>query len=482
MSENPTARPEGAALPVGERAVTAATSAATIPVAPKTMCMICDFREATIVKALGTNAKGKRLKIRFCDQCVPGFLTGTDGASNGRKPRKKTKNRIATTDYSETISAILYRVAGCTLEQAGRFLWLYMPDQFETEEAAYEAARRTLLVMREQRQVEAKSIRRLWLGDLKRHGRRENFFRLSTARAGAAIIEGAVAADEDPVSALTAYRRPWKSGGLDHCSHRSDLYLLLAEEAMAREDVRLDVEGMMSETHPDFPYRGAKLPEVDAGGEKLVGLKKTARRKYEEVTPDGEFAVGFEVPVGDASKWLEAPFLLELERRTNAGEVEKKLQKIAGYWARRLDKFRENMVRPVIVVHHDTREARAMGRKPGTGAESMRDTLRERLLGGAATLPQNKLHFLKFDERLRKESGGHIAIVPGFLGRFVLFCEWEDIHGSGDPYGAHYYPLTPYSFEQSKGFAEEDGMKVSLAAAAIQQTIINNVLGRGVQG
>ncbi len=60
-----------------------------------------------------------------------------------KRRRKKTKNRLAATDYAEPVSAILYRLGGCTLEQAGWWLYLCLPDHFVRKESAYEAARRT---------------------------------------------------------------------------------------------------------------------------------------------------------------------------------------------------------------------------------------------------------------------------------------------------------------------------------------------------
>lgn len=460
MSETtPAARDTGVVegAPTGAAAAGAAAPASTVQ---KLRCMICGEREATFVQQFGPNPAGKMLKLRFCDTCTPSFVNRENDGVNGKadKPkRKKTKNRIATTDYTEPVSAFLYRLGGCTLEQAGRWLWLYLPDNFDTEEAAREAAGRTLRVMREQGQVEVISTRRLWLGDLKRHGRRENFFRLAKARAGAAIIEGAVAADEDPAKALKAYGRPWKSGGIDHCSHRADLYLLMAEVASGRDDVVVDPEVMHSETYRDFQFFGAKLPELDNGGEKLK-LKVNARRKYEEVTPDGEFLAEFLHPSGTG--WLSCPFLLELERRTNAGKVEEKLQKIAGYWLRHLEKFKENRIRPIIVVHHDTREARVKGRKEGTGVIRMVDSLHELLF-------KRKGHFKDLDAYLRK----HYQTDEYELGRFVLLTEWDWVYDWTDPFGVRYLPLSPYPAEGDiASHVKENGALVDLTAATIEHT------------
>lgn len=208
-----------------------------------------------------------------------------------RRRRKRTKNRLAATDYAEPIQAILYRLGGCTVEQAGRWLRLYLPDHFASAASAENAAKRTLRMMREQGQIEAISIRRTWLG--KTRGRRETFVRLARARSGQAIVDGAMAAGESGKKALICYRRVWKSGAIDHTAHRADYYLVLAEEAEVREDVYVDPERMFSETHPGFPLYGAKTVAVDSGGEKL-NLKRTARRKYEEITPDGEFVIEFQ--------------------------------------------------------------------------------------------------------------------------------------------------------------------------------------------
>lgn len=316
--------------------------------------------------------------------------------------------------------------------------------------------------MREQGQVEVVSIRRTWLG--KTTGRRENFYRLARARSGAAIIEGAIAADEDPKTALAAYRRPWKSGGIDHAAHRSDLYLMLAEKSLVEDDVVVEPELMTSETHLDYPYYGAKTVPLDSGGEKLR-LKKTARRKYEEVTPDGEFFGEFRFARGEKEVVLDCPYLLELERRTNARAVEEKIQKCAGYWLRRLETFGEVLIRPVVIVHHDTRPARTRGRREGTGAFSMRHTLNQRLSQSG--------HYRKLAELLQSRHG----LPINALGRFFLLADWEPMYDASDPFGLRYHPIGQYPAKGSGSHVSEDCWTVDLAAAAIERTRLLATLG-----
>lgn len=430
-------------------------------------CAHCGRRVATKAVELGKARSGAPLTLRVCDECVPDAGEVADGNGAAKKlakpRRRKTKNRLAATDYAVPVSAVLYRLGGCTLEQAGRWLYFYMPDHFASKSGSYEAAKRTLCVMREQGQVEVVSIRRTWTG--KRTGRRENFYRLARARSGAAILEGAIAADEDPKYALSAYRRPWKSGGIDHAAHRSDLYLLYAEEALGSDDVYVDPERMYSETHPAFPFYGAKTIPTDSGGERLK-LKKTARRKYEEVTPDGEFFGEFTFASGDGPKVIECPYLLELERRTNSRIVEEKIQKYAGYWLRRLETFGEVLLRPILIVHHDTRPVRARGRRQGSGAVGLRDALAEGLpneTGG---------HYAALSKLLAlAEYGG----VSGVLGQMFLFADWETLYESNDPFGIRYYPVAPYT--TGSALVGKDGMTVRLAAAALQREIGVRKLG-----
>lgn len=249
----------------------------------------------------------------------------TETVQPAKRRRKRTKNRLAATDYAEPIQAILYRLGGCTFEQACRWLRLYLPDHFASAASAENAAKRTLRMMREQGQIEAISIRRTWLGRLK--GRRETFVRLALARSGQAIVDGAIAAGESGKKALICYRRPWKSGGIPHASHRADYYLLLAEEAEVREDVYVDPERMYSETHPGFPFYGAKTEAVDSGGERLK-LKSNARRKYEEITPDGEFFIEF-LDSEDVPDDNDEDDVLDEPERTEGGDdyVRKSVQR-----------------------------------------------------------------------------------------------------------------------------------------------------------
>ncbi len=435
------------------------------PPEQKRKCVICKEAEATVRVRFGVTPEGKPRMLSFCDEHAPELEQPTVVQEKPRK--RKTKNRLAATDYATTISAFLYRLGGCTLEQAAHWLMLYLPGQFPTESAALEAARRTLQVMREQRQVEVISIRRLWSG--KRTGRRENFYRLSTARSGAAIVEGAIAAEEDPAKALGAYRRVWKSGGIDHAAHRSDLYLLLADDVEGREDINVDPERMISETHRDFPYYGAKAELRDNGGEKIT-LKKNARRKYEEVTPDGEWWGEFSFGVGDRVQTIECPYLLELERRTNAGKVEEKIQKIAGYWHRWIDfkelDLRENKIRPVVIVHHDTREARVRGRREGGGAYGLRAAIYDRLFytGSDGRIYRHQRgHFAKLDELLVERFG-----MPfGSLGNFFIFAAWEGLYAHG-PFSLQYLPVYEYITEGTFAHhVSEDGWTCDLAAAAL---------------
>ncbi len=104
----------------------------TTPAETKRKCAICKEAEATVRVRFGVTPEGKPRMMSFCDEHAPEL----EPTVVQEKPRKrKTKNRLAATDYSTTISAFLYRLGGCTLEQAARWLMLYLPGlpgQFPT--------------------------------------------------------------------------------------------------------------------------------------------------------------------------------------------------------------------------------------------------------------------------------------------------------------------------------------------------------------
>ncbi len=272
----------------------AATTTAGVPRdgAEKT-CEVCGERPATTQATLGRTRSGVAIVLAVCEGCQP--IESAEAKPELKRRRKKTKNRRKATDYSDLVLTILFQQAGGTADQVARWL-LQMTDDFDDRKtdsyrAAVEAARRTLRTMREAGQVEALSIRPRW-DERYSNGRRIDYYRLR--RESDSIVEAAVLCGVDGTKAKEYYARPWSGGGHVHAAHRSDLHLLLLEEAEVEEGIEIDPETCTCETYERYPLIGAKLPVVDAAGEDLTHLRKNARRTYARVVPDGEFTVIFE--------------------------------------------------------------------------------------------------------------------------------------------------------------------------------------------
>ncbi len=146
---------------------------------------------------------------------------------------------------------------------------------------------------------------------------------------------------------------------------------------------------------------------------------------------------------------LECPVYIELERRTNAPAVADKLQRYCGRWWRILNSHGRIEVRPLIVVHHDTRPAKK--RRAGAGAPALRDNLSALLYGDADG------HFEALNAKLRERQ------AYADVGRLIATCSWEQIYASG-VFGARYYPLKGHDPENCG--VEEGGKRVTLYALA----------------
>ncbi len=292
---------------VPQRLRTLSPKAAVVALTPgkPDKCENCGERETVrTVEGVKKGKLGIPVAVWLCSACAgrapDSPLEGSPEklAQVPQRPRRKTRNRRATTDFHEQVEEILYRQAGATASQVARWL-LLMTDDFDArpypERSALEAAYRTLQAMREAGVAEAIAIRRKWLGKksgVAGSGRREGFFRFK--KNGDGVVEGAVLADVDGIAAKKGYARPWFGGAIEHAAHRGDLMLLFAEEASAA-GVDLDPFSCYGETHPGYPLYGYEKPRVDAAGEEKPS-RENAQHKYETVVPDGEFVAIF----GDA--------------------------------------------------------------------------------------------------------------------------------------------------------------------------------------
>lgn len=358
------------------------------------------------------------------------------------------KNLIRTTDSTEDVMALLYRLGGATVEQVGAMLCHLYAGRWEGN-GAFVVARRTLTILREQGLAEGIGIRREWMG--RTHGRHETFHRLRKAGGGDGVVMGAVAAGEDGEKALQNYRRAWSGGGILHAAMRVDYFLELLDGAY-EAGAKIDPDIVRSETYEAYPLIGARLPDLDAAGEpRKRGARGTARarRLYSRVVPDGEFHIKFNLACSD--------YYLEVERRTNARVVAEKVERYAGRWLRIMGggnpyaAIREdglapiNEIRPLVILHHDHRRARRSNPREAAGAPALRDALRDRLYAGT----------------------GHFKMLQGVLerqnqyadpGKMVLVAGWDDVRAWG-AYASVYHPVGCY--------AEEDGeWTVDLAATA----------------
>ncbi len=146
---------------------------------------------------------------------------------------------------------------------------------------------------------------------------------------------------------------------------------------------------------------------------------------------------------------MECPFYVELERRTSAPAVADKLQRYCGHWLRILESHGRCEVRPILVVHYDTRPARK--RREGAGAGALRDNLRKLLHEHAGG------HFDALNAKLRERHEN------ADVGRLIAICSWEELYVSG-VFGPRYHPLGVHAPED--GGVEEGGERVTLHALA----------------
>lgn len=365
------------------------------------------------------------------------------------------KNLIKTTDASEDVMSLLYRLGGATTEQIGTMLSYLYPDRWDGSGSAV-VARRTCKTLREQGLVEGINVRREWLGRL--HGRPETFHRLRKAGGAEGITMGAVAAGEDGVKAQINYRRAWSGGGIPHAAMRVDYFIELLEGSVAA-GADVDPEWLRSETFEAYPLVGARLPNLDAAGEPRKKSKGRSYREYSRVVPDGEFRIDF----GDRS----CSFYLEVERRTNARVVAEKVERYAGRWIRVLRGGnpyagvgdappRVNEIRPLVVVHYDHRRARRARPVAGAGAPVLRDALRDRLYSDGG-------HFAALQARLEQVD------QYADLGRMILVVDWDDLRAQG-AYAAIYHAVGAYA-------QEDGGWRVDLAAAARESQRVKSAIG-----
>ncbi len=158
---------------------------------------------------------------------------------------------------------------------------------------------------------------------------------------------------------------------------------------------------------------------------------------------------------------IECPVYLELERRTNAPVLTDKLQRYSGHWLRLLESRGRFELRPILVVHFDTRPAKR--RRPGSGAQALRRNV------GALLYPPKE----REDDHTDGigDPAGHFAVLRETLrkidehadpGRMILMCSWEELLREG-AYKSDYYPVGGYP--EGEG-VHEDGWTIDLPAAA----------------
>jgi hypothetical protein len=359
------------------------------------------------------------------------------------KARRRTRNRVATTDHSELVMGILYRVGGATVNQVAALMRHADPGRWATHSAAYEAAKNTCRVLRENGMAEAVGLRRTWAG--RTEGRPESFHRLRKGSEGQ--VEGAIAAGAPGAKAAFNYRRIWSGGGVAHAALRVD-YILALLDASEDAGAAIDIETAWSESHPDYPLVGSRLAPEDAAGKKIKA-KTTARRIYERVVPDGQVEVGFD--------GLRCPLYFEIERRTNAGEVADKVERYAGRWLRVLKDDGVLEARPVVVVHHDERRALRANPRSGAGAAAMAEALVDRLYGGGG-------RFAALQAELEARD------PYADLGRMILVCDYDDV--------ARHGALSPVCYSVGV-YAEDADAPVGLAAAALERAELVKGYGGG---
>ncbi len=147
---------------------------------------------------------------------------------------------------------------------------------------------------------------------------------------------------------------------------------------------------------------------------------------------------------------IECPFYLELERKADAPAVVDKLQRYCGRWLRLLESGKRRFeLRPIVIVHYDTRPAKK--RRKGAGAQMLSQNIGKLLYGDAEG------HFDALNARLgeRHECAD--------VGRLIATCSWEEMYASG-VFGARYFPLNGYNPDDDG--VEDDGKRVTLYALA----------------
>ena len=164
---------------------------------------------------------------------------------------------------------------------------------------------------------------------------------------------------------------------------------------------------------------------------------------------------------------VECPFYIELERTTRSPKLADKLQRYSGHWLREIEtppgRFE---LRPIVVVHHDTRPAKR--RRPGSGAQTLRENVGSRLYPPGAREGADD----------RGAPGGNFAALMDALrehnphadpGRMILMCSWEDMLRFG-PYNCDYYPVAGY--DEDLGGVHDDGWTIDLPAAARERAVM----------
>lgn len=162
---------------------------------------------------------------------------------------------------------------------------------------------------------------------------------------------------------------------------------------------------------------------------------------------------------------LECPFFVELERTTRSPELTDKLRRYSGHWLRLLETEGRFELRPIVVVHFDTRPAKR--RRPGSGAKRLRANV------GALLYPPGARE--GSDDRGAPD--GNFAVLREMLrrhdldadpGRMVLVCSWEEMLRVG-AYDCDYYPVGGYP--EGEGVRDR-GWTVDLSAAAEERAVM----------
>ncbi len=162
---------------------------------------------------------------------------------------------------------------------------------------------------------------------------------------------------------------------------------------------------------------------------------------------------------------VECPFYIELERTTRSPQLTDKLQRYSGNWLRLLETEGRFELRPIVVVHFNTRPAKR--RRPGSGAQRLRANV------GALLYPPGAREGT--DER--GASDGNFAVLREMLrrhdpsadpGRMILVCSWEEMLEYG-PYNCDYYPVGGYG--EGEG-VHDGGWTIDLSAAAHERAVM----------